>query len=140
MSEKPWRDEELVNHLYHDKEMSGPEIADKLGCSVAPIYERVEDTRSFSEASQNWLWELPPSVKTGFRGYERVRTKVDNEEKEIGHHRLIAVAEYGIEALKGKVVHHKNGIKWDNRPENIEVMSQAEHVEEHFKGKSNSER
>lgn len=46
-------------------------------------------------------------------------------------HRLLAVSEYGIEEVKDKVVHHKNGIKWDNRPDNIEVMNRAEHTKLH---------
>ena len=42
-------------------------------------------------------------------------------------HRLTAVAEYGIEAVADSVVHHKNGVRFDNRPENLELMSNAEH-------------
>jgi len=29
--------------------------------------------------------------------------------------------------VKDKHVHHKNGIPWDNRPENLEAMSRQEH-------------
>jgi len=47
-------------------------------------------------------------------------------------HRLLAVAEYGVEAVAGKVVHHKNDHKWDNRPENIELMTAEEHSRHHY--------
>jgi hypothetical protein len=47
-------------------------------------------------------------------------------------HRLLAIAEHGIGAVKDKVVHHENGIKWDNRPENIEVMDETEHLRQHY--------
>ena len=33
--------------------------------------------------------------------------------------------------LTGLVIHHKNENKDDNRPENLEVMTQSEHMEEH---------
>jgi len=42
-------------------------------------------------------------------------------------HRLVAVAEYGVEAVAGNVVHHKNGVRFDNRPDNLEVLSNADH-------------
>lgn len=30
------------------------------------------------------------------------------------------VAEHGVDAVAGKHVHHKNGIRWDNRPEKLQ--------------------
>ncbi|AFH22156.1 hypothetical protein OSG_eHP18_00230 [environmental Halophage eHP-18] len=42
-------------------------------------------------------------------------------------HRLVAVAEYGVKATENKQIHHKNGVKWDNRPENLICMSNSEH-------------
>jgi predicted DNA-binding protein YlxM (UPF0122 family) len=130
--DKPWKDAALVNHLYHQEEMSGPEIADKLGCSITPIYDRIENTRSISEANRIWTWKLPLKVRTSSDGYEVFKTKVHGEPKRFAHHRLMAVAEYGLNALDGKVVHHKNGISWDNRPENLELMDQPNHVREHL--------
>lgn len=130
--EGAWKDAELVNHLYHDKSMSGPEIADALGCSVGPIYARIDKTRSFGEANKIWQLKLPASFKTSENGYERASSKLDGEKDSVAVHRLVAVSEYGFDALDGMVVHHKNGIPWDNRPENLEVMPQSLHVREHF--------
>lgn len=47
-------------------------------------------------------------------------------------HRLLAVALYGVDAVAGKHVHHKNGIPWDNRPENLELVDPVEHARIHL--------
>ena len=45
----------------------------------------------------------------------------------------------GRKLSRFEVVHHKNGDRSDNRIENLEVMSLAEHTRFHFLGKSISE-
>lgn len=47
-------------------------------------------------------------------------------------HRLIAEMIAGRPIRSDEVVHHKNGNTLDNRPENIEVMSRAEHQRRHW--------
>lgn len=127
----PWQDEELINRLYHAENMSAPEIAEELHCSPNPIYERINETRSIGEATKIWTRDIPLNVTTSPRGYERIRTTIDGEECDVLHHRLLAVAEWGIDAVEDSIVHHKNGVKWDNRPENIELMNQSEHAALH---------
>lgn len=46
-------------------------------------------------------------------------------------HRLLAAVETPIEELSGKVVHHRNGVRCDNRLENLEVMERGEHTAHH---------
>lgn len=46
-------------------------------------------------------------------------------------HRLLAVAEYGFDAVCDNVVHHINGLPYDNRHSNIAVMTQSDHVTQH---------
>jgi len=66
-------------------------------------------------------------------GYERVHSYHGSSDTtdRVRIHRLLAVAEYGLEALEDRVVHHANGIPWDNRPENLEVLTPEQHRQHH---------
>lgn len=51
-------------------------------------------------------------------------------------HRLVVEEAMGRKLLKDEIVHHLNGITSDNRIENLQVMSHAEHNRLHKIGKS----
>ena len=46
-------------------------------------------------------------------------------------HQLVAEQMLGRRLAKGEVVHHRNGIRTDNRPENLEVTTASEHARHH---------
>jgi len=46
-------------------------------------------------------------------------------------HRVKAEEKLGRQLLPGEIVHHKDGDKWNNHPDNLEVMTQAEHARLH---------
>jgi predicted MarR family transcription regulator len=48
--------------------------------------------------------------------------------------RLVACEKYGVDAVKRMVVHHLNHNKTDDRPENIELLTNEEHSRAHNLG------
>ncbi|MFC7103915.1 HNH endonuclease [Nonomuraea rubra] len=49
-------------------------------------------------------------------------------------HRVVAEEMLGRPLLPTEHVHHRNGVKDDNRPENLEVVDSRTHIVEHWQG------
>lgn len=93
-----------------------------------------------NEGTKNNNWKGGKSIASN--GYVLVRVGVNHHLADVRgyayEHRLIAEAKIGRKLEKGEQVHHINGNKQDNRPDNIEVMkSGAHHLNKHRKGTSN---
>jgi hypothetical protein len=122
---------------YHDKEWLREQIQVKCR-SVSDIAEMCDTN---SKTVWRWVdkhdvevfWKGGRKKTAGFltdaKGYERWQCTVNTESVKV--HRLLAVAKFGIDEVKNEVVHHENAIRWDNRPDNIEVMDTSEHSELH---------
>ncbi len=46
-------------------------------------------------------------------------------------HRIVAERLVGRPIRGDEHVHHKNGLKWDNRPGNLEILTASEHTKTH---------
>lgn len=133
--EKPYQSEELLRKLYHDERKSMLEISKILDCGQSTISEYFQkfeiETRSLSQ-QQSISHGYDPGHVTLWQhhgGYMVWK----NGDKGIAVHRLLAIAEYGFDAVDGNQVHHKNGIPWDNRHENVEPVTTEEHGKKHRK-------
>lgn len=65
-------------------------------------------------------------------GYVRARSQLDGHAEVVFIHRLLAVAEYGFEAVANRHVHHVNGIPWLNYGGNIELKTPEDHINDHW--------
>jgi IS30 family transposase len=130
-------DEEWLREKYHGEGMSITDISEELGVSRMPISRALDRHDIEAHPDDYRSWNLHPSFMIKPDGYyvaysTRRDENGDKKQNRIRIHRLVAVAEYGVDAVAGNVVHHKNGVPWDNRPENLEVMSKEDHVRHHF--------
>jgi hypothetical protein len=62
------------------------------------------------------------------QGYVRVW----HQGRETRQHRVVAAEMLGRSLLSTEHVHHRNGVKSDNRPENLEVVDGRSHLLEHW--------
>ena len=87
------------------------------------------------DARKKYL-DIPDCLENSHRkidkniGYVRIYAPMHKEANTWGYvyeHRLIAENIIKRELLPDEVVHHKNGFRWDNRLENLEVLTKYDH-------------
>ena len=133
-TDKPYQDEGLMREMYVEGQMNMKAMAEEFQCSPTTVRKWLGklgiDQRPLSETLK--LAKGPrPGVcfKTSRHGYMVWQDSTGSSSV----HRLLAVAEWGFDAMRDKHVHHINGIPWDNRVENLKIVSNSEHQREHTK-------
>lgn len=121
--------EETLRHLYYDRGLGQINIGKKLNISRRSI-EYWMGKHDIETRKPDWK---KPGCFTFNKGYAKFTTRDGGDRHTIQIHRLVKAA-YDKDFNffdKNEIVHHKNGIKWDNRPSNLEVMGRAEHTSHH---------
>ena len=139
----PWQDREILEELYLVQKQTTREIADELGCTNGTVSRWLnihdiptrENWRAGVEAAKRANRAEYAAQRTLPSGYEYWSSKETTDGQRTNDivyvHRLLAVAEYGFNAVAGNHVHHTDNIPWDNRPENIEIMDPSAHGKMH---------
>ncbi len=132
----------LLRELYLDKRLTASQIAKEFGIGVGPVYRRLNELGIIRSNSDAHMGIRPSNFKGKFTdtgGYVSVHISEDhpyfdmaiyrrNGGGYVREHRLAIAENLGRSLNSWEVVHHKNGIRDDNRIENLELFpSQSEH-------------
>lgn len=137
-------DMDLVKHLYFDEKLSCHQIAERLGCSKCVIIPRVRALgcmRSLSEAtklayktgghSSEYIfkrnWKGGRVISGGYVKVYKPGHHLATKRRYVLEHRLVWEETHNEPLPENWVVHHVNGIKTDNRPDNLVAYPRGKH-------------
>lgn len=154
---RPIIDSKAIIDFYESGNYSIPQVAKQFGCGATTVRRRLEQNnitiRSFEQvmsgrkltpehrkkvletleygqkgtSNPNWKGGVTYSGRKKNGLYMSIRYKG----RYIKEHRYVMELHLGRRLLSAEHVHHINGIKTDNRVENLVVMSASEHAKLH---------
>lgn len=133
-------DREWLAQEYHGKSRSLEDIARECDVDAVTIMNWMERHGIPRRGSSDHLREEKATLVEKQDGYISAQVRApkgaDNERDAVFIHQLVAIAN-GADPHKvfsnGEYqCHHKNGFRFDNRPENVELLSGEDHADEHW--------
>lgn len=126
------------NRKKNGDRLVGSKICKQCGASFRPYhcYRQKYCSRECTSQARKKFLSIPDCLELASRkldkniGYVRVYCPMHPHANTWGYvyeHRLIMEGILGRVLSQGEHVHHKNGKRWDNRPENLEVLTASEH-------------
>jgi hypothetical protein len=131
---QPWHDKGRLKRLYHDKRMSIHAIADELNTGHMVIHHWMKKHNIERRGRLETTRTIHPTI--GWKdGYRYAGSHFQGKTNHVLIHDLIAIANgadsYELFGKYGNAVHHKNEMKCDNRPENLDVVKNSDHAKIH---------
>lgn len=136
----PYKSEDWLREQYHENERSLEDIGNECNVDQTSVllYMKKHDIPRRTKAESRMIHSRNTPVFHQFTPEDNLRVRkercaslYDGDADYVFIHRLVGVAEYGFDSVCDKHIHHKNGICLDNRPCNLEPLSQEKHNEVH---------
>jgi len=128
-------DKEVLQDLYWDKGMNCNQIAKQFGTVPQAVLRAMKmfniPRRSLSEVTsgeKHYAWKGGINkTSTGYIEVYMPKHHKANKRGYVKQHVLVWEQAHGRKLKDNEIIHHLNGIKSDNRPENLVAMSNNEH-------------
>ena len=123
-------DPEKLRELYVDEGLTVTELGERLGCGYSTARRKLE--RHNISRDQGRPRKGFAGMFTDSHGYEVWWDNINGEAQIVKVHRLLAVAEFGFDAVAGKHVHHGPvEIPWATWGGNIQLKTPSDHISDH---------
>lgn len=115
---------------------SNRKLEDKTCPHCGTLFKPLRTTSKYCSRPCVWANNGRPITQTeqwwvSHKGYINGRVLVDGAWKAVKQHRHVMEKHLDRPLQKNEDVHHINGVKSDNRVENLELMTHGEHATEH---------
>lgn len=140
----PWKlrflTKEVLHDLHHSQDMTAEEIGERFGCGASTVRRRARELgiakgsgkSKATKGESHWSWRGGRVIDRN--GYVRVRCPQHPNANSNGYvleHRKVVADLLGRPLLSTEEVHHIDGNKQNNDPDNLMVVTRGEHQRMH---------